>query len=143
MTSDKDFGELIFRAHLNRHGVVLLRMEELTVAERLARLQADWSVIEANPSGQFIVITEKEIRIWPLIQEGDEPARTDPPWKSAAETHEAVDQLSTVPVVWHHLMVHTASSSSYQCSGTSVKGWISPPPAPMPTMNFPPDASSR
>ncbi len=64
--SDKDFGELIFRDHLNSHGVVLLRMEDLTITERLARLETAWSVIEANPSGKFIVITEKKVRVRPL-----------------------------------------------------------------------------
>ena len=67
VTSDKDFGELIFRDHLNSHGVILMRMEELTIKERLTRLQAVWAVIEANPSGKFIVITEKKIRVRPLI----------------------------------------------------------------------------
>jgi predicted nuclease of predicted toxin-antitoxin system len=66
ITSDKDFGELIFRDHLNSHGVILLRMEELTIAERIERLQSVWSVIEANPAGKFIVITEHKIRVRPL-----------------------------------------------------------------------------
>src|SRR6266478_3220435 len=56
LTSDKDFGELVFRDNLNCHGLVLLRLDELSTAEGLARLQAVWSVIEANPSRHFIVV---------------------------------------------------------------------------------------
>jgi predicted nuclease of predicted toxin-antitoxin system len=71
--SDKDFGELIFRDHLNSHGVVLLRMAELTVAERIERLESAWSVIEANPHGKFIVISGQKIRVRPLEGEmGDD-----------------------------------------------------------------------
>src|SRR5687767_14463318 len=63
LTSDKDFGELVFRDGLSSHGVVLLRLEDHMVSEILARLQSVWSVIEANPSGGFIVITENKIRV--------------------------------------------------------------------------------
>jgi predicted nuclease of predicted toxin-antitoxin system len=66
VTSDKDFGELIFRDHLNSHGVILLRLADLTLAERIERLKSAWSVIEANPKGAFIVITLQKVRIRPL-----------------------------------------------------------------------------
>jgi predicted nuclease of predicted toxin-antitoxin system len=63
LTSDKDFGELILRERLSSYGVVLLRLERLTIARRIARLQETWAVIEANPSGKFIVITEHKVRV--------------------------------------------------------------------------------
>ncbi len=63
LTSDKDFGELVFRDGLASHGIVLLRLDDLTVSEILARLRTVWSVVEANPAGQFIVITESKIRV--------------------------------------------------------------------------------
>jgi predicted nuclease of predicted toxin-antitoxin system len=66
LTSDKDFGELVFRDGLNSHGVVLLRLEDFTVSEALVRLQGVWSVIEANPAGQLIVVTENKVRVRPL-----------------------------------------------------------------------------
>jgi predicted nuclease of predicted toxin-antitoxin system len=66
LTSDKDFGELVFRDGLTSHGIVLLRLENITVSEVLARLQSVWSVVEANPTGRFIVITEKKVRVRPL-----------------------------------------------------------------------------
>lgn len=63
LTADKDFGELVFRDGLSTHGIVLLRLDELTVAEILARVQSVWSVVEANPAGRFIVITESRVRV--------------------------------------------------------------------------------
>jgi predicted nuclease of predicted toxin-antitoxin system len=63
LTSDKDFGELVFRDGLTSHGVVLLRLDELPVPAILARLRAVWSVVEANPARRFIVITEKKVRV--------------------------------------------------------------------------------
>ena len=66
LTSDKDFGELIFRDGLNSHGVVLFRLEGLTVDARIKRMEEAWSIIEANPSGCFIVITPRRIRVRPL-----------------------------------------------------------------------------
>ncbi len=66
VTADLDFGELIFNQGLNSHGVILLRLEKLLPLERIARLEAIWPVIEANPSGSFIVITPRRVRIRPL-----------------------------------------------------------------------------
>src|SRR5438552_12308443 len=66
MTADKDFGDLIFRDKCNSHGVILLRLLDLSLAERLARLQTVWSVVEANPTGCFIVVTPHRVRIRPL-----------------------------------------------------------------------------
>ena len=63
VTSDKDFGKLIFRDRLNSHGIVLIRMQRLNLRERLARLATVWSSVEANPQGKFIVITEGRVRV--------------------------------------------------------------------------------
>jgi predicted nuclease of predicted toxin-antitoxin system len=63
VTSDKDCGELIFRDRLNSHGIVLIRMQRLNLRERLARLAAVWSTVEANPQGKFIVITDGRVRV--------------------------------------------------------------------------------
>jgi predicted nuclease of predicted toxin-antitoxin system len=37
LTADLDFGELVFRERLTSHGGVVLRLEDLTLQERLAR----------------------------------------------------------------------------------------------------------
>jgi predicted nuclease of predicted toxin-antitoxin system len=63
LTEDKDFGELVFRERRNSHGVVLMRMEDLSAALRLARLKAVWSMIEANMPGKFMVIAETKVRL--------------------------------------------------------------------------------
>lgn len=66
ITADKDFGELIFRDELNSHGIILLRLYDLPIQDRLARIQDVWSVVEANPRSKFIVITPGRIRVRPL-----------------------------------------------------------------------------
>ena len=66
LTSDKDFGELIFRDRLTTHGIILLRLDDMKVSEILARLRSVSSVIEANPSVRFIVITETKVRVRPM-----------------------------------------------------------------------------
>jgi len=66
LTSDKDFGELVFRDGLTSQGIVLLRLDDVVPAEMLSRSQDAWSVVEANPTGQFIVITPTKVRVRPL-----------------------------------------------------------------------------
>ncbi len=66
LTSDKDFGDLVFRDGLNSHGVILIRLEKLSMAARLKRLEQAWSVVEANPQGCFIVITPRRVRVRPI-----------------------------------------------------------------------------
>lgn len=63
MTSDKDFGELIYREGLNSFGVILLRLDNIPVREWIVRLQEAWSVVEANPVRKFIVISPKRKRV--------------------------------------------------------------------------------
>ena len=66
-TADLDFGELIYQQQLNSHGVILVRLEHLTVQDRIMRLQALWPVVEANSAGKFIVITHSKIRVRNLL----------------------------------------------------------------------------
>jgi len=68
LTADLDFGELVFRERLTSHGVVLLRMEDLTLQERLARLHVVWESLEAHAIGQFVVITAERVRVRPLTR---------------------------------------------------------------------------
>ena len=66
ITSDKDFGDLVFRDRLTSFGIVLLRLDDLPPAEWVVRLQEVLSVIEANPSGRFIVVTPNRVRVRPM-----------------------------------------------------------------------------
>ena len=68
LTADLDFGELVFRERLTSHGVVLLRIEDLTLQERLARLHVVWESLEAHALGQFVVITAERVRVRPLTR---------------------------------------------------------------------------
>lgn len=67
VTSDKDFGELVFRDRLNSHGVVLLRLKDMSMDDRIRRLEQSWSVVEANSSGYFIVVTAHRVRVRPIV----------------------------------------------------------------------------
>jgi len=63
LTSDKDFGELVFRDRLSSHGIILLRLEDLRLSDRLARMESAWPVVEENPKGKLIVISGRKIRV--------------------------------------------------------------------------------
>lgn len=63
VTADKDFGDLVFRDGRNTHGVLLLRLHGLAFDERIARIAAAWAVVEANPTGSFIVVSEHKVRV--------------------------------------------------------------------------------
>lgn len=66
LTSDKDFGDLVFRDRLTSFGIILLRLDDVAIPAWGTRLQDVWSVVEANPSGCFIVVTSKRGRVRPL-----------------------------------------------------------------------------
>ena len=66
MTSDKDFGELVFRQREPAAGVILLRIDVKTERQRLAILQKFWSRIESAALGYFVVVTSKTVRRSPL-----------------------------------------------------------------------------
>jgi predicted nuclease of predicted toxin-antitoxin system len=66
MTSDKDFGELVFRMNEPAVGVILLRIDVPSEAERLAVIQKFWSRIESSAAGHFVVVTAKTVRRTPL-----------------------------------------------------------------------------
>jgi predicted nuclease of predicted toxin-antitoxin system len=63
LTQDKEFGELVFRDHLNSHGVILIRMENSPASSRLARLQRAWATVEMHVPGKFVVITKTKVRV--------------------------------------------------------------------------------
>ncbi len=67
MTTDKDFGELVFRLKLPTHGVLLLRIPDLTNIEKGTLLSKAIKQIENELIGSFSVITSRKIRIVPLL----------------------------------------------------------------------------
>ena len=52
VTADLDVGELLFRDGLTSHGVVLLRLGDLSMSELLVRLDESWETVEGNSFGK-------------------------------------------------------------------------------------------
>ncbi len=66
ITDDKDFGELVFHRRLSSSGVLLVRLDTPDLASRLKRLAEAWPTVEAHGNGQFIVISDRKIRVRPI-----------------------------------------------------------------------------
>ena len=69
LTSDKDFGELVFRSGIRTPGIVLLRIRTSLESDRLAILEKHWQVIEQNIQGFFVVVSNHQVRRSPLISD--------------------------------------------------------------------------
>ncbi len=63
ITSDKDFGELVFRRKLNNFGVVLLRLSGLSQSQKVAVAIDTFTDYSAEFSASFSVITQKGVRV--------------------------------------------------------------------------------
>jgi predicted nuclease of predicted toxin-antitoxin system len=63
VTTDKDFGELVFRQGLAHHGVVLLRLHGLTNHEKARITARGIGEHDAELAGAFTVIEANRIRI--------------------------------------------------------------------------------
>jgi len=63
ITNDNDFGELIFRVRKPHKGVILLRLENERTGNKIAVLQRVLKSYSDKLSSNFIVVTEKLIRI--------------------------------------------------------------------------------
>lgn len=66
ITSDRDFGKLVFRRGLRPPGVALLRIRASSSTQFLAALAAQWPAIEAHVVGKFLVVSRGRIRVRPL-----------------------------------------------------------------------------
>ncbi len=63
ITSDKDFGELVFRQHLVSHGVILVRLSGLNPEQKAETVSSAITNHENELLGNFTVITPTRIRI--------------------------------------------------------------------------------
>ena len=63
ITNDKDFGELVFRHSQNSKGVVLLRLYDLKLAERIEITIKVIREHAAELENAFTVISESSVRI--------------------------------------------------------------------------------
>lgn len=66
VTNDKDFGELIFRSAKAHHGVVLLRLHDESLGNRLRVMKAIMDQYADRLEGNFTVATESSVRIRPV-----------------------------------------------------------------------------
>jgi hypothetical protein len=57
---------------MTSHGVVLLRLGDMALTDRLSRLEQTWGKIEAHPVGKFIVITPTKVRVRSLASDDRE-----------------------------------------------------------------------
>ena len=62
ITNDKDFGEKVYREHRPHNGVVLLRLEDERVVNKIAALQRLLEGFAEQLANQFVVVTERQIR---------------------------------------------------------------------------------
>ena len=62
ITSDRDFGELIFRQKLSHAGVIFFRMGAATLDAKIARLR---TLFATHPEHlrSFVVVSERSIRV--------------------------------------------------------------------------------
>ena len=65
ITNDKDFGELVFRSGRLHAGILLLRLNDESAANRVRMVSFVVENYESKLMGAFTVVTEKTIRIRP------------------------------------------------------------------------------
>ena len=70
VTNDKDFGELVFRMRRPHKGVILLRLEDERSGNKIAVLQRVLVSYSDKLINNFIVATEKTVRIVEEKKEG-------------------------------------------------------------------------
>ena len=63
VTTDKDFGELVFRRGLAAYGVVLLRLAGMSTAEKARLTLSAVTAHQEQLAGSFTVITPRAVRI--------------------------------------------------------------------------------
>lgn len=63
LTSDKDFGELVFKNKAENHGVILLRSTGLSNTQRSVLAKEVLLVLKKNVRNCFVVITFDKVRI--------------------------------------------------------------------------------
>lgn len=64
VTSDKDFGELVFKNNLPHKGVILMRLVNESAANKIRVLQSLLEQLSDQLPGRFVVVTEGGVRIY-------------------------------------------------------------------------------
>lgn len=68
ITDDKDSGELVFHRRLVTQGVILIRLQNASIAERVRRLAQIWPDID-QASNKFIVVNDRKVRVRGVMPE--------------------------------------------------------------------------
>jgi predicted nuclease of predicted toxin-antitoxin system len=62
ITNDKDFGEMVFREHREHHGVILMRLNDERLANKIEVLRQLLSTYSERLPDQFVTVTETKVR---------------------------------------------------------------------------------
>jgi len=62
ITSDKDFGELIYKHGLSHRGVILLRLKDETNENKIEVLSGLFKTYKGRLRNQFVVVSETKVR---------------------------------------------------------------------------------
>ena len=62
ITNDKDFGEKVYREHRPHQGVILLRLDDERVPNKIATLDRLIHAYGNRLTGHFVVASEKQVR---------------------------------------------------------------------------------
>ena len=62
ITSDKDFGEKVYREQRSHHGIILLRLENERSTNKIDTLKRLLENYSEQLSDNFVVVTEKQVR---------------------------------------------------------------------------------
>jgi predicted nuclease of predicted toxin-antitoxin system len=68
LTSDRDFGEIVFRMGQATVGLILLRLQAASQGARLAMLQPHWPEVERRVVGAFVVVMRDRLRVRQLMR---------------------------------------------------------------------------
>jgi predicted nuclease of predicted toxin-antitoxin system len=62
ITNDKDFGEKVFRERRPHRGIILLRLEDERLANKIAVLTQVFDQYSERLADNFVVVTESQVR---------------------------------------------------------------------------------
>jgi len=62
ITSDKDFGDKVYREGALHEGVILLRLNDQSVTAKISAIERLLTAYPERIEGAFVVITEKQVR---------------------------------------------------------------------------------
>ncbi|HEY7119623.1 MAG TPA: DUF5615 family PIN-like protein [Tepidisphaeraceae bacterium] len=66
ITSDKDFGELVFVHAIDCPGVVLIRIALARETDRVAHARSVWPTVLSRLPGSFVTVTASSVRARPI-----------------------------------------------------------------------------